>query len=347
MEFAGTFEQTQSLAADVVKRLASSRLRATPPNLTVWYTYLSGRYPDLVRAMERLIDDGRAISESDCAKLFDTYFGGAKESDLLEGTSDRIEEALNEVVGLLAQATGDAGEYGRSIAGLGSALSDAGAAGQVSSIVKQIVDETHVMQTRTAQLESQLQTSTEEVKLLRQDLADSRHEASTDGLTGIDNRKTFDLRLREEAKVAEDDGTSLSLLLIDIDHFKKFNDLHGHQLGDEVLKLVALELKNNIKGRDTAARYGGEEFATLLPLTALANAATVAEHIRASVAQRRVIKRSSGEALGNITLSIGVAGYRVGEPLGDLIQRADEALYSAKNAGRNRVARELALEPAN
>ena len=346
MEFGGTFEQTQTLAGDVVARLISLGLRQTPPNFTIFYTYLTGRYPDLIRAVDDLLAEKETISEADCAALYETYFAAAKQDEVFKAAGERMEKALNQVVELLATAGGDADEYGRSLAGLGDALQDANAIDQVRSVVKQIIVANQHMQSRTTRLERRLEDSSEQVKLLRQDLEDSRREASTDGLTGIANRMHFDRCLREEAAGAIEHGTPASLLLLDIDKFKNFNDAHGHQLGDEVLKLVAHELRNNIKGRDTAARYGGEEFAIILPLTDLDNAATVAEHIRDSVARRKIIKRGSGETLGNITLSVGVAGYRAGEPLADLIQRADEALYIAKRAGRNRIAREFAPKEA-
>ncbi len=136
----------------------------------------------------------------------------------------------------------------------------------------------------------------------------------------------------------------LCLLLMDIDHFKKFNDTFGHQVGDEVLKVVARTLKEGVKGRDTPARYGGEEFAVILPQTSLKNAVVVAEQIRTTLASRKLQNRKTGADYGFVTLSIGVSKYRFGESLEALIQRADEALYLGKNRGRNRVVEESELE---
>jgi diguanylate cyclase len=128
--------------------------------------------------------------------------------------------------------------------------------------------------------------------------------------------------------------------MVDIDHFKQFNDAHGHQMGDQVLRLIGSTLTLSVKGQDTPARYGGEEFAIILPRTRLDDAVTLAEQIRKTVATKRVTKKNTGEALGKITLSLGVAMLRAQEPLGDLIMRADEALYAAKRGGRNRVVSE-------
>jgi diguanylate cyclase len=126
--------------------------------------------------------------------------------------------------------------------------------------------------------------------------------------------------------------------MLDIDRFKTFNDTHGHQMGDQVLKQVAQILTRSVKGRDLAARYGGEEFAVILPQTGLEGARQLAEQICRTVAGHRVVIKATGRDLGRITLSIGCAQQHWGEPAADLVQRADRALYRAKRMGRNRVA---------
>jgi len=116
----------------------------------------------------------------------------------------------------------------------------------------------------------------------------------------------------------------------------------GHPVGDKVLRIVARSLREGLKGRDTSARYGGEEFAIILPQTRLKDAAIVADQIRQGLAARKIVNRQTDEDYGTVTLSIGVAEYRYGEPLTDLIRRADDALYRAKRSGRNRVELESA-----
>ena len=129
----------------------------------------------------------------------------------------------------------------------------------------------------------------------------------------------------------------MSLLIIDIDYFKKFNDTFGHQIGDQVLKLLAQTLTSSIKGQDLAARFGGEEFCVILPGTGVDNAVKLAEIIRNKVGKKQVLNRKTGESMGQITVSVGVAEFSYGEPLSQLILRADEAMYTAKRTGRNRV----------
>ena len=159
----------------------------------------------------------------------------------------------------------------------------------------------------------------------------------TDGLTGIGNRKFLDIRLRDEVMVAMESGEPLCVILSDIDHFKKFNDTYGHTIGDEVLKLAASVMKDSVKDQDTPTRYGGEEFCIVLPRTLLTNAVKLADNLRATLAKRGLSNKKTGESYGRITLSLGVAMYRPGESIDNLLKRADEALYRAKDNGRNRV----------
>ncbi len=179
--------------------------------------------------------------------------------------------------------------------------------------------------------------SANEVSKLRDDLEKMKREALTDGLTGIDNRKAFDEKLRDAAMACMEGGQDLSVLLIDADFFKQINDLYGHQAGDQVIRVLAQTLQHNVKGRDTTARYGGEEFAIILPSTKLDDAIHVAENIRQSVEALYIVSENRGENIGKITVSIGVASFQMGEPLSRMIERADQALYLAKANGRNQV----------
>lgn len=179
--------------------------------------------------------------------------------------------------------------------------------------------------------------SVSEVSKLREDLEKMKREAHTDSLTGIANRKAFDEKLRDAAMATMEGGQDLSMLLIDVDFFKRINDVFGHQAGDQVIRVLAQTLQQNVKGRDTTARYGGEEFAVILPATTLEDAIHVAENIRKSVEALYVVSENRGENIGKITVSIGVASFQMGEPLSRMFERADQALYLAKTNGRNQV----------
>jgi len=164
-------------------------------------------------------------------------------------------------------------------------------------------------------------------------LQESHRMAFRDALTGLPNRRA----LEEQLRALEAPYTAA---MIDIDHFKTFNDTWGHQTGDQVLRLVANCLSENVKGRDTAARYGGEEFVVILPQTALTDAVNLANQIRTKVESKKLVKKSTGDILGVITISAGVTQYDANESAVDFLRRADVCLYAAKRSGRNRVVSE-------
>jgi diguanylate cyclase len=194
-------------------------------------------------------------------------------------------------------------------------------------------------------LEQQLARSSDEVDTLRRNIDNIQQEAMLDPLTGVKNRKTFDLEINRLIRDAQQTGEPLALIMADVDHFKKFNDKWGHQTGDHVLRLVADVMNANIKGQDVLARYGGEEFSIILPGTSLANAVMLANRIRVAVESRRLKKRRTDEDLGLVTLSMGAAMLQWNDTIETIIERADKCLYAAKNAGRNQVVDEAMVAP--
>src|SRR5262245_49947914 len=208
---------------------------------------------------------------------------------------------------------------------------------QPSPIVEWLVASTRELRETTKTPEDRLQSSKTEIGNLNKSLDAIRAETLTDPLTGLGNRKYFDRSIEHAVEQALVSGDPLSLLMFDIDHFKSFNDSYGHLTGDQVLRLVALSLKQTIKGQDITARYGGEEFAVVLPNTALRQALTVADHIRRAVMAKELKKKSTGEILGRVTISVGVSILKPGDDTYSLIERADACLYAAKRNGRNRV----------
>jgi diguanylate cyclase len=193
-------------------------------------------------------------------------------------------------------------------------------------------------------MEQRLDAAKQEMETLQQSLAVTAIEAMQDTVTGLANRRGFNSAIEQACERANSDATPFSLLMLDIDHFKEFNDRFGHLMGDSVLGLIGVTLKQTIKGQDFAARYGGEEFAVILPDTSLRNAGALADQIRERIMARELRKRSTGETLGGITVSIGVACHRPGERPRPIIERADACLYEAKRAGRNCVRYETESE---
>jgi len=238
---------------------------------------------------------------------------------------------------LLNSAKSATSAYGKSLDSFTFKIPDHSNQDDLNSILRTILSETGKMVERTVKLEMHLDQVSHKLGELGQYLEKANREAMTDGLTGIANRRAFDEQIAASMEDAIARKSPLAILFIDIDHFKKFNDIHGHTTGDQVLRLVSSLLVRNIKTGDMGARYGGEEFAIILPGVSLKNGLSVADRLRRVIENKVLVDRQSDKNLGQITLSIGVAQYCEGEDVSSFIKRADAALYEAKRTGRNRV----------
>ncbi|HZS84782.1 MAG TPA: diguanylate cyclase [Stellaceae bacterium] len=340
MDSAEEFARAKPIAEATLAAMMRHHVPPTPSNYMLWYTHLAGTLPELSRTIEILLSNRQEFTAERNDELFQRFFGSDGPLTSVQHTGDRLQQVMSKVLQQIEVAGGEARAYGKTLDSYTSEIGKAESVERLRGIVSGLVKETQRVAARNAALETQLTQSSGEIFELRQNLEAVRHEAMTDALTGIANRKSFDERLRGAAREAMESGEPLSLLFLDIDHFKTFNDSYGHQLGDQVLRLVARTLTDCVKGRDTTARYGGEEFAIILPNTRLVDAKRVAEQIRGTMMRRRIVGKSTGEDYGTVTLSIGVGAFRPGEPLSELLGRADAALYLAKKTGRNRVASE-------
>lgn len=339
-----SFEQAINYARQALEQMVAHTVPATPNNFMVWYTHVSGREPDLSRMISILEDNSQEFTEAVNADLFVKFFTTEVEDQTVHETTARIEHELQHILGYVGDAGEGAAEFGKSLASAeGDILGAKDVDGLKTAVTKLMVD-TRKMEEINQTLEGQLEESTREIGQLRDDLEHMRREALTDALTGLANRKLFDMELRRHARDAMESGEKLCLLMLDIDHFKNFNDTYGHQTGDEVLKLLAMTMSKAVKGDDIPARYGGEEFVVILPDTDLDGAVHVAENIRHRISTKKLVNRATDQDLGKITVSIGAAAFEFGEPLSDLIRRADQALYKAKADGRDQVVDETALK---
>jgi diguanylate cyclase len=228
-------------------------------------------------------------------------------------------------------------EYGQELASASERLDGGDDKSKIKAVVEDLTAATTKVQTENKSLENQLAETTAELGRLRENLDQVRRDAMTDGLTGLTNRKAFDERLEQLCQKAEADGQGVTLAIIDIDHFKGFNDAWGHQIGDQVLRYVSSVIGRMGSPPRVAARYGGEEFAIIFPAEGGRTAFAVHEEIRQEVSSRSLKRRSTNEDLGAITVSAGYAERLAGESITSLVDRADAALYASKHAGRNRT----------
>jgi diguanylate cyclase len=326
-------------ALDLLKRAS---IPPYPQFYELLYTYATGVNPTLNARINSMFREG-SPSVDLAERLYDEFLKAQDANERISSVSERMSARIDAVHEAIDTALSTANAYSGKLQTAAGDLASAPDAAALRRLATRLLAETRRMQEANLRLEQKLDASREDVQALQRDLDDVRREALLDPLTKIFNRKHFDDGLFRAVAEARSTGTPLSLLLIDIDHFKNFNDSWGHQTGDQVLRLVAMTLKSNIKGKDIAARYGGEEFAAILPDADLEGAVILADNIRRAVQAKELLKRSTNEKLGRITASFGVACFGGDDTPASLIERADRCLYAAKHAGRNKVVSEVEL----
>ncbi len=310
---------------------------ATPRAYTVWYTYVAGTQPLMNDAVKRLTTKNGNLSDADIDELYETYIDGRRLSIQAEKVNCSLIAEVEGIMEMMDLSLGATEQYGESLQAFSQDLTGNALTRQrLREIVSSLITNTRDVAANNRTLEARMRESRNEIEALRETLEATRLESLTDALTGLSNRKHFEDMLRRQT---EDRARSqpASLIVIDVDFFKRFNDLYGHLTGDQVLRLVAIVMRENVTKGATLSRFGGEEFGILLPGATRVLAGEIAEKIRTSVMARELVKRSTGESLGKVTISLGIAEQRVDDNAVSLLERADTCLFAAKRAGRNRT----------
>jgi diguanylate cyclase len=258
-------------------------------------------------------------------------------SQKIEVATKQLDNKLGSIVAMIRVHLESSENYSEALAQAHASLLPRADTEKIQAVVKALITENKKMQGETAELRNKLEKSQEEIQALRASLSEAQEIGLRDSLTSIGNRRCFDEILLKEVAESRQAKVPLSLIMCDIDHFKRLNDGFGHVVGDEILKLFARLLCDNVKGRDTVTRYGGEEFAVILPHTPLEGAANLAERIRTQFESKNLTVNKSGERIGKMTASFGVATLSESDTPDLLVQRADGKLYDAKRSGRNCV----------
>ena len=306
-----------------------------PVSYAVWYDYVSGGNAALRSELDHHITAGQPLDEATTQAIYRRHI-----AEMNEDTARRVGEGFQQVLADISHTTSEAGQqanlFGDALEqwreGLAATLPDLGFDLGAESLIR----DSRRLQEAIGTLGCRLEESRQEIERLKAEVCRAREDALRDGLTGLMNRRGFDLSLSATLDGGHP-GQGPSLLMADIDHFKAINDRFGHLFGDKVIRAIGLVLKDNVKGRDVATRYGGEEFAILLPDTPLEGARALAEKLRGTIAGSRIRRTDNNALLESVTVSVGVACYKPGEPAEDFVRRADLALYASKRGGRNRV----------
>lgn len=333
------------IAKNVILNTSERSIPLTPENYHVWFEYFLGSNQELKASIDELIASENSFSQEINERLYTEYLKGDKKEILQE-----VHKETHKIFQNIFQATLSTSDltsnYSVKMEEYSTKLDKAKDITQIQHFIVDIIKDTNDIAESSKQLNQQLEEATSQIENLNKQLEETEREVLLDALTGLNNRKAFDKKIKELFEIFKKNEGFFSVLMMDIDFFKKFNDQYGHHIGDEVLSIVGSNLKKNLKGKDFSARYGGEEFIALLPNTTLHNACVVADQIREEISKKRLKIKKTGQTIGNITISMGASKIRKGDSVISVVERADAALYMAKDSGRNNVKSEKDLELA-
>lgn len=337
MQYHHSKDKAEELSQQALDRIRKDGLKLIPQTFELWYAYFSGENPDVIRAIDLLEAKKQTITNEKCDEIYNQFLNRSTQEKQVTEAGHKVQDTIQAMGSQVDDIKSANIKYKKALEEASERLSGNIEMNEIRETLDTVVSSTNDVIARNAELEQELERSSSAMKALQKDLEMVRKQALLDGLTNLANRRAFEDKILQIIEDSESSGQAFSLLIIDIDHFKSFNDTYGHQVGDQVLRLVSRTLIEGVKGRDFPARYGGEEFAVILPETNIDAAVRVGESLRKVIAGKELINRNSGEVLGRVTISGGVAQYVSGEAIENLIERADTALYTAKHNGRNQV----------
>lgn len=333
------YQQSPSESAELL-RLAlpkMSRLGSGyhPVSYAVWYEYVAGINLTLKDRVDRLVADGAPLSDDHTYSVYRECIvepWGAQAAKVNQG----LQEAIKDFAGTAGEVKGQLGSFDSSLEKFSFALGSED--DEDPARRETLLRESLGLRTGLSALQVELDESQRTIVRLQADLARLENDALTDPLTGLYNRRGLDVAFERWLRAVAGGETSCSVVLIDIDNFKSVNDTFGHLFGDQVIRGIAATLRNHARGDDLVARYGGEEFVLVMPHASVTEASENAERLRSLIERSAIRRRGQNETVAHVTVSAGVTALARGDTLDTLLARADHALYSAKNDGRNRVA---------
>lgn len=338
MKFAENNNQAAEYLRQAVPLMVKHNIPPNPLNYALWYTYVSDRVPELNVQLDKTLTTYGTCPTMLSEQLFREHMI----KDEINGAED-IQANLISLINDLHEHAGNAAEKTEDFSNvLEESLEslqqqeDGEASLPIESIIHALSDHTKSVSETARLFQERMNEAQAEIQSLKEELNKTRQDARVDPLTNLFNRRAFDAEISQLVGV-NDSSLELSFILVDIDHFKRFNDTYGHLMGDKVLQYVGKLLKEVCPEPMLPVRFGGEEFAVLMPQTNKATAAELAEQVRQKIQAIRIKQKKSGDIISSITASFGVSQLNVGETSEQLIERTDKALYQAKDGGRNQV----------
>lgn len=336
MRYKESKEQSAELLRQVLTLMGQHDAAFNPVSFAVWYEFAAGINVRLAQAIKSAIQTEPRLGNDTLCRLYQEYVAQVDQV-AMQHISGELQRMMAGITDSAARTGDRAGVFSEQLDGLSVALK-ANDASAMTDLVMATLAGTAQMKTSAQELQEQVTSSRQEIERLQMDLVRARDEAVLDPLTRVLNRKGFDLEMASLLEQPLSPDCSHCLIMLDIDHFKKVNDTHGHVMGDRVIQALGEVLRSCVADKAHAvARYGGEEFAILLPHCTLDYSVKLADKVRQRTKDMKIRDRRTQEVVLTVSISGGVAAMQQGDDASGLIARADGALYRSKQAGRDRV----------
>lgn len=335
MKFAENSSQAAEYLRQAIPLMVKHNIPPNPLNYALWYTYVSNRVPELNQELDKTLTTYGTCPNLIGEEMFRQHMI-KEEIDSAENVQAGLIALVNDLHEHASETAEQTKDYSNTLQDSLDALqSDEGTELPLESIIQTLARKTKDISASTQRFQSRIDEAQAEIESLKAELEKTRQDARVDPLTGLFNRRVFESEL--STLLYSGTAGAATLVMVDVDHFKKFNDTYGHLMGDKVLQYVGKLLRDMCPEPMLPVRFGGEEFAVLLPGATAQDAAELSNTIREKIQAIRIKQKKSGEVISSITASFGVSSSRPEDSINTLIERADQALYGAKQNGRNQV----------
>jgi diguanylate cyclase len=309
-------------------------LDLTPLNFGLAHDYVTGNDRAIEQAVRAIIMEKGKLTNGQAETILAEAHQDEMSPEAMTEMLDSVEANLSQLSDLVKKSQHEANHYGDQLQAQVKVL---GEPEKANPVMGQLIALTQSMIDKSRAVEAQMRESQKQTKLLKKNLDHARKAAEQDHLTGLPNRRAFEATLREAALRAQANGKALSIAFCDIDHFKQINDVHGHDVGDRILKFVGKLLSDISNDTCHVARHGGEEFVMLFEGQSTKAACEIVDAARIDLSQRTLVNKTTGERLEQVTFSAGIADVAAYDDAREALRAADAAMYDAKSDGRNRV----------
>jgi diguanylate cyclase len=336
------------IANKAFEHIKNAHIEPLPKNFDVWFQYYSRSNPDIVKAIDDYVQKGNSPNAEITEKIYNTFIGNESNARALDMVNKMLGKQINHVMTNIEDFSQDTSVMSEMMFNASVNLKNNDVIGEkLIELVAHLAETAGRSSEKAKFLEKELDNALSELNKLQHYVVASKQEDEYDALTSLYSRKRLEQIIPYILREFNESKGKLSIAIFGLDHFDEFLDNWGETTTNQMMRFIARTVKENVKGRDIPARYTHNSFALLLPETDMDNSIYVMKQISSIVERKRIVKKTTGEFLGRMTLSGGVTEYRAGESLGGFLMRAENYFLQAQETERNTFMNDKNAKPSS